>query len=99
MNMKKEMYYQRYVVIVTLIHRPPVCSTLQLNFRNQAKLQAYQQEYAWQKQAPGRWKVSKAEWQLLEERYVKKQVLMATEGQSKPQRTSLSQYILSSPAI
>ena len=79
--------------------RPPIRSTLQLNFRNQAKLQAYQQEYAWWKRAPGRRKVSKAERQQLEEQYVKRQALMEIEGPSKTPSTALSQYVLSSLAI
>jgi hypothetical protein len=71
-GMKTTSYYQRLVVIMALILRLQVCSTLQLYFRNQSKLQAYQQEYAQQKQAPGYQKVSKEKWQLLEGQHVKK---------------------------
>jgi hypothetical protein len=96
MGMKKTSYYQRQVIIMVSMLGPPVYSVLWLNFRNQAKLQAYQREYAWWKRAPGCWKVSKAERQLLEEQYVKKQLLMETEGPSQTSSTALSQYILSS---
>jgi len=62
-------------------------------------LQAYQQGYAQQKQAPGCQKVSKAEWQLWEEQYMAKQLLMELEGPSKAPSTAHSQCVLSSLAI
>jgi hypothetical protein len=62
-------------------------------------LQAYQREYARQKRAPGRRKVSKAERQLLEEQYVKKQLLVEMEGPSQPPTTAPSQCVLSSLTI
>ena len=74
-------------------------STVSLNFRNQEKLRAYQREYARQKRAPGRRKVSKAERQLLEDQYVKRQALMGAEGPSKSSSTSFSQYVLPSLII
>jgi hypothetical protein len=82
-----------------LMLRPPVRSALWLNFRNQAKLQAYQREYARRKRAPGHRKVSKAERQLLEEHYVKKRSLMETEGLPRSLRTAHSPCVLSSLAI
>ena len=75
------------------MRRHPNFSTVSLKFRNQAKLRAYQREYARQKRAPGRRKVSKAERELLEDQYVKKQALIGVEGQSKPPNTSFSQYV------
>jgi hypothetical protein len=47
--------------------------------RNKDKLQAYQREYARQKRAPGRRKVSKAERALLEERHRQKHRLRVME--------------------
>jgi hypothetical protein len=47
--------------------------------RNKDKLQAYQREYARQKRAPGRRKVSKAERALLEEQHVQRHRLMEME--------------------
>jgi hypothetical protein len=78
-----------------------VCSALKLNFRNKAKLQAKQREYARRKRAPGRRKVSKAERQLLEERYSKKKKLVVEmEGLLKtPPSAALSQCVLSSLAL
>jgi hypothetical protein len=99
MNMVQTSYYQRWVKIAALICRHPNFSTVSLNFRNQAKLRAYQREYAWQKRAPGRRKVSKAERELLEDQYVKKQELIGAEGQSKPSSASFSQYVLPSLII
>jgi hypothetical protein len=96
MGMKKTSYYQRQVIIMVSMLGPPVHSVLWLNFRNQAKLQAYQREYARRKRAPGRRKVSKEERQLLEEQYVKKQSLMEMEGLLQTSSTALSQYVLSS---
>jgi hypothetical protein len=75
--------------------KPPIHS-VQLNYRNQAELQAYQREYARRKRAPGHRKVSKVERQLLEEQYVKKQSLMETEGLSKTPSTAVSQCVNSS---
>ena len=72
---------------------------LQPNSRNKAKLQAYQREYARQKRAPGRRKISKTERQLLEEQYVKTQALMEMEGTSKNLNNAPSQCVPSSPAI
>ena len=72
---------------------------LQPNSRNKAKLQAYQREYAQQKRAPGRRKISKTERQLLEEQYVKTQALMEMEGTSKNLNNAPSQCVPSSPAI
>lgn len=72
---------------------------LQPNSRNKAKLQAYQREYARQKRAPGRRKISKTERQLLEEQYVKTQALMEMEGPSKNLNNAPSQCVPSSPAI
>ncbi len=77
-----------------LMFRPPVHSALQLNFRNREKLQAYQREYAQQKRAPGRRKVSKAEQQLLKENYVEMQSFVKIEGASQTPSTALSQYAL-----
>lgn len=68
--------------------RLPVSSNLQLNFRNQAKLQAYQREYARKKRAPGRRKVSKVVRYLLEEEYVEKRTLMEMEGLSQIPNTA-----------
>lgn len=79
--------------------RPPVHSALWLNFRNESKLRAYQREYARRKRAPGHRKVSKAERQLLEEQYVKKQSLREMDGLSHAQSAALSQCVLSSLAI
>jgi hypothetical protein len=50
------------------------------NPRNKVKLQAYKQEYARQKRAPSRRKVSKAERTLLEEQHVQKHRLIEMEG-------------------
>ena len=50
--------------------------------RNTVKLQAYQQDYAWQKWAPSCRKVSKAECALLEEQHVQKCQLMDQEDLS-----------------
>jgi len=47
--------------------------------RNKVKQQAYQQEYAQQKQAPGHQKVSKAEHVLLEEWHMQRHHIMAME--------------------
>jgi len=77
----------------------PVHSALQINFRNREKLQAYQREYARRKRAPGNRKVSKAERQLLEEQYVKKQSLMKVGGVSQAQRSHFFQFVLSPLAI
>ncbi|KAF8264122.1 hypothetical protein EI94DRAFT_1703475 [Lactarius quietus] len=44
--------------------------------RNKVKLQMYQREYAWWKQAPGCRKINKAECVLLEEQQVQKLHLM-----------------------
>ena len=57
-------------------------------------LQAYQQEYAWQKRAPGCRKVSKAEQQLLEEHYMMKKLLIDMEDELKTPGTAISQCIL-----
>jgi len=75
--------------------RPPVNSALQLNFRNQAKLQAYQQEYERRKRAPGHRKVSKVERQLLEEQYVEKQSIMKAVDLPKTPGTALFQFVFS----
>ena len=75
--------------------RLPVSSALELKFRNRAKLQDYQREYARRKRAPGLRKVSKAERQLLEEQYVKKRLLVRMEGPS----TAHSQCVIFSPVI
>lgn len=74
--------------------RPPAHSALQLHFRNREKLQGYQREYARQKRAPGRRRVSKVERQLLEEHYTEKQSLIEMEGASQTSGTALSQYAL-----
>ena len=79
--------------------RLPVSSALELKFRNRAKLQDYQREYARRKRAPGLRKVSKAERQLLEEQYVKNQLLIGTEGPSQPPSTAHSQCVISSLVI
>ena len=41
------------MIVTALVLRPLVHSALRLNFKNQAKLQAYQREYAQRKRAPG----------------------------------------------
>ena len=50
------------------------------NSRNKAKLQAYQWEYAQQKQAPGHRKIKNTEQKLLEEQHVHKCWFMSIEG-------------------
>jgi hypothetical protein len=64
-------------------------------FRNKAKLQAYQREYARQKRAPGRRKVSKEKRALLEENHLQKCQLLEIEGlgPSPETRTTLLQCV------
>jgi hypothetical protein len=78
-SMKKSSYYQRQVVIIAMIYASGFLSST-TNIRNQVKLRDNQREYARRKRAPGRRKVSKAERQLQEERYMKKKSLMEMEG-------------------
>ena len=75
--MERTLYYQKYGTISSLI--PSVLTHAPIP-RNKVKLQAYQREYAWQKLAPGRRKVSKKERALLEEQWVQKHQLMEMEG-------------------
>ena len=63
------------------------------NARNQIKLQAYQREYARQKRAPGRRKVGKAEWEMLEELYMHKFRLMAMESLPPISNTAVAQCV------
>ena len=63
------------------------------NTRNQVKLQAYQRDYAQQKQAHGHRKVGKAERKLLEERHAHKRQLMAMENLPPCSNTAISQCI------
>ena len=67
--------------------------------RNKAKLQAYQQEYARQKRAPGRRKVSKEERELLEENHLRKRQILEIEGvePSPKTRTTLLPCVLHTP--
>ena len=71
-GMDRALYYQKYGTIMSLT--PSTLTHAQLP-RNKVKLQAYQQEYAWRKRAPGRRKVSKEERALLEERQLQKHQL------------------------
>ena len=84
-------YYRRLVITVASMIDTPVHST---HFRNQPKLQAYQREYAQRKRAPGRQKVSKADRQLLEERYVKTKSLLEIGGLSEAPGTTLSSCVI-----
>ena len=75
--MERTLYYQKYGTISSLI--PSILTHAPIP-RNKVKLQAYQREYARQKLAPGRRKVSKKERALLEEQWVQKHQLMEMEG-------------------
>ena len=97
-SMKKTSYYQRRVIIIIDTWHT-VFSALRLNFRNQAKLQDYQRDYARRKRAPGRRKVSKAERLLLEEQHLKKQSCMEMDDLSHTPSAALSQCVLFSLAI
>lgn len=63
--------------------------------RNMVKLQAYQRDYARQKRAPGRRKVSKAERALLEEQHVQKRQLMDQEDLSVCSKDTFGWYACS----
>jgi hypothetical protein len=83
LRMQKKTYYQRCVITVALMPWHVLTQrsiSIHQILRNKAKLQAYQREYARQKWAPGRRKVSKEERALLEENHLQKRQLLEIEG-------------------